>query len=419
MVCFLATVLPSAAEYRVALVIGGDAERTKTTRSLERFGFRCEGTRNLTDKELRRTIERFAGRTPTLGTAVIYFSESVARGRSREGGTTLSLIGSNNRSVEVSAIFGLLSTRGGSAKNILIVAGEEMVDVEGPWPDDCIVSSKNIAVCLAENGVRGLGSEAIAPPDQFVLGKKAGDEWVNNRGMVFCWCPPGSFTVGSPEGTPGRYADEKERKVVSEEGFWMGKYEHTQGQKLRNLSRRMIGSHKNDPVNMLHWDDGSRMLTKTLSEEQRKAGLLPEDWQYSLPTEDQWEYAARAGSKTRFYFGDEMNELPQHANFADKTFYESGDIFSNSAHRSLEDGFVRLAPVGSFRANPWGLHDVYGIVAEWCIDRGARGGAWVSLPENCRSAYRDSYSSRNEQIYLGYRITIQRTPPVRNGEEKK
>lgn len=162
---------------------------------------------------------------------------------------------------------------------------------------------------------------------------------------------------------------------------------------------------------MIHHDDGKHMVMKTLTDEARAEDRLPEGWQYSLPTEEQWEYAARAGTTNRFYFGDDMRLLPLHANFGDKSYYDSGDIYSNSAHRTLDDGVVRLAQVGSCLPNPWGLHDVYGNVAEWCIDFGARGGGWASVPENCRSAYRDHYSSRDQQNYLGYRLVIQIIPP--------
>jgi formylglycine-generating enzyme required for sulfatase activity len=148
-----------------------------------------------------------------------------------------------------------------------------------------------------------------------------------------------------------------------------------------------------------------------LTEEERKQGRLPSEWEYDLPSADQWEYAARAGTRSLYYFGDDMRPLPEHANFADKSFYDSGDIYSNHAHRALDDGVVKLATVGSFKPNPWGLHDVYGNVAEWCRDKSACGGGWVSLGENCRSAYRDYYSSRNEQNYLGYRIVIQPDVP--------
>jgi formylglycine-generating enzyme required for sulfatase activity len=159
------------------------------------------------------------------------------------------------------------------------------------------------------------------------------------------------------------------------------------------------------------------MISRTLTEDERKAGRLPEDWQYDLPSEEQWEYATRAGTSTRFYFGDDLNQLPQHGNFADKIFYDTKDTFSNHAHRTLDDGFAKLAPVGSFKPNPWGLHDVYGNIYEWCRDNGARGGSWITIPENCRSAYRDHYSSRDNQIYLGYRIVIQ--PNVPDPKSKK
>ncbi len=410
-VLLLLLVLPASllAEHRRALVVGGDAS---VVAKLEKLGYDCKTSENRTEKELSRLIEGWTSRTPTRGTALIYFAGGVEK-----KGKDLQLVSSNKRHVPVARVIEFMHARGGSVDNRLVVASPTKPAFEGELPKGCYFAYADMAVLAPKS----TPSVAISPPDQFVPGKKAGDEWVNARGMVFCWCPPGRYIAGSPADTPGRYANEEQRQVVIKDGFWIGKYEHTIGQKLRNLSNKMIGSDKNHPINLLHWDDGSRMVKHTLTEEERKAGRLPAGWQYHLPSEEQWEYAARAGTTTRYYFGNDMNLLPEHGNFADKSFYDSGDIYSNHAHRTLDDGFVRLAPVGAFKPNPWGLHDVYGNVAEWCRDLGARGGGWVSVPENCRSAYRDSYSSRNEQNYLGYRFVIQPNipEPVKKTNKKK
>ena len=447
----------AAAEYRVALLIENaksddrsassiEAELKSIATELRAFGFRCELATNLDEKKIKSTIESFTARTPTRSTALLYFSGKVSKGKFNDKPVTF-LQGTNSRpgrGFALAEAFRYLETKGGSSRNLVVAnVPEPPVKLRTELPEDSLLAffsesftkelsgSDDLLTTLNSNSaihlsrlegdatVSGKGSQAITPPDQFATGKKAGDEWVNARGMIFCWCPPGSFTAGSPEGIPGRFPDEEQRPVTISDGFWISKYELTLSQSLRNVSRKTIARHKLDPLTMMNHDDAKSSTTRTFSQAERKAGRLPEDWQYSLPTEDQWEYAARAGTKSRFYFGEDLKLLPRHANFGDKSYFDSKDIFSNSADRSLSDGVVRLARVGSFEPNPWGLYDMYGNVSEWCINLAVRGGSWVSVPENCRSAYRDSFSSRNEQNFIGYRLVIQKTPPEAKKPSKK
>lgn len=403
-----ALVAPVAAEYRVALIIGDGDMKPIATR-LAKSDFLCEISPSLTEKELGRKIESWSSNTPTNSTALIYF-QGEALNQEIDGTPTACLLSSNGRPFPLSRAFEILNERGGSRKNMIVAESKTTPEFVPPRPENNHFTYQKLSDALEEAEVTGRGSLAISPPESFMPGNKAGDEWVNARGMVFCWCPPGRYTAGSPKETPLRFPDEEPREVIIKDGFWIAKYEHTRGQKLRNLSNNSIGTDKSHPVERLHWDDGRAML-RNLTKEEREKGRLPLSWEYSLPDSDQWEYAARAGTSTLYHFGDDMKPLPEHANFADKRFYDSGDIYSNHAHRTLDDGFEKLAPVGSYKPNPWGLHDVYGNVAEWCRDHSARGGSWVSLGENCRSAYRDSYSSRNDQNYLGYRFVIQPNVP--------
>ena len=131
-----------------------------------------------------------------------------------------------------------------------------------------------------------------------------------------------------------------------------------------------------------------------------------------LAGEDQWEYAARTGTTGAWSFGSDLKLLPRHANFADKTAYETGGIYTNHAHRTLDDGHAGLAPVGSFAPNAWGLHDLHGNVAEWCDNAVMRGGSWVSTPQNCRLAARQKMGDRDQRNYLGVRVVIRKHRPA-------
>ena len=150
---------------------------------------------------------------------------------------------------------------------------------------------------------------------------------------------------------------------------------------------------------------------KPITKEEHSKGRLPKEWEYALPSEEQWEYAARAGSKSTYYFGNDLAQLPKHANFADKAMYESKDIYSNHAHRTLNDGIAQIAKVGQLAANPWGLHDMHGNVSEWTDSAVIKGGSWLSTTQNLRSAYRHKLGDRDQRNYVGVRLAIRRINP--------
>ncbi|QDU92520.1 SUMF1/EgtB/PvdO family nonheme iron enzyme [Lignipirellula cremea] len=436
------------AEYRVALLIdnqqANDADEATAGPSLqalaqrlEKRGFVCQIAGNLDNENaIRDAIEGFASRTPTCSTALLVYRGQVAEGSSLQATDS-------RGKYSLDRVFQAFRDKGGCRQSLIFIDAGDAPDFDGELPAACQLTSGDTAVllqnldreadlvaALAEAGktisrlpapgtLTGQASTAISPPDRFRPGVRPGDEWVNDMGLVFCWCPPGEYQAGSPPGTPDRYADEEPRKVVLQEGFWISKYELARSQEVaqRRPGANALARLKLDPMTMINHDDAQTML-RNLTANERQADRLPADWQYALPTEEQWEYAARAGTTGRFYFGEELRQLPQHANFADKTYYDSNDIFSNAAHRTLDDGALKLAPVGSYQANPWGLHDMYGNVAEWCVNGAIRGGSWTSVPENCRSAYRDFYSSRNEQNFIGYRLVIQKKQPDEQNARK-
>ncbi|PHR97392.1 MAG: hypothetical protein COA78_27730 [Blastopirellula sp.] len=429
LICLLGMASTVYAEHRVALLIGNSKYQDKSlsmpakdldsvAAALQKRGFYCKRMENVDESQLKVAIESFASKTPTRSTALVYFSGQALPG-SYKGKSGVCLLGINSkrgRGYSLALVLQDLFSKGGSENNLIVIDCPTVPKEKIDAPGDCSVSFGGVESVLKQ--LRGEPSFAVGPPNQFMHGRKAGDEWVNPLGIVFCWCPPGTFTAGSPENETDRYPDETQRNVTIADGFWLSKYELTLGQRVakRGPGRGTLARHKLDPVTMINHDD-AKSMTRTFSASEQKAGRLPDDWQYTLPTDDQWEYAARAGTTTQHYFGDDVKQLPKHANFADKTYYDTGDIYSNAAHRSLSDGAAKLNLVGSYAANPWGFHDMHGNVAEWCINLAIRGGSWTSAPQNCRSAYRDSFSSRNEQNFIGYRIIIQRALPKKEKDQ--
>ena len=159
-----------------------------------------------------------------------------------------------------------------------------------------------------------------------------------------------------------------------------------------------------NPVEQVSWDEAVEFCRK-LSElpEEKSAGYA-----YRLPTEAEWEYACRAGTTTKYSFGDSDSELDEYA------WYGKAEALGGTTH-----------PVGEKKPNAWGLYDMHGNVWEWCQDwhgkylsgpvtdptgpssgsfRVFRGGGWSFISQDCRSAFRSGFSPGSRSHYLGFRV---------------
>ncbi len=232
--------------------------------------------------------------------------------------------------------------------------------------------------------------------------------------MVFI--PPNTFRLGSPTNEIGRAADEGPQTAVTiTHGFWMGKYEVTQREYLAVIGANpsfFVGD-PNRPVETVSWLDATNYCAK-LTEQDLAAGRIPLGSHYRLPTEAEWEYAARAGTSTRFSYGDD----PAATGLTNFAWYAA--IGGTTTH-----------PVGQKAPNPWGLYDMAGNVLEWCLDwygpypggfetdpqgpasnvigvKVIRGGAWDSFESDCRSARRqtDGVSPFIHDFILGFRVVL-------------
>lgn len=238
--------------------------------------------------------------------------------------------------------------------------------------------------------------------------------------------PGGKFMMGSPEDEEDRRDDEGPQFEVTVEPFWMGKYEVTWGEykkfmQLEKVFKALNGKslrkvNKENEVDAVTApsslydasftysageaaDQPAATMTQFAAKQYTKWLSLMSSTFYRLPTEAEWEYACRAGTTTAYYFGDDSDDLEDHA-------------------WNIETSDDERHPVGELKPNPWGLYDMYGNVAEWVLDqyddsgyshveagasvttkqayvkptklspRVIRGGSWELEPEDCRSAAR-------------------------------
>jgi formylglycine-generating enzyme required for sulfatase activity len=244
------------------------------------------------------------------------------------------------------------------------------------------------------------------------------DTWKNSVGMEFLTIPAGRFMMGSPETDIEAPDFEKpQHQVTISRPFMLGRIEVTQANWEALLGENPYERDRSNPYYSLpgmakritrpshpatvSWNDAQDFISALNAKE---GGSI-----YRLPTEAEWEYAARAGTTTRYSFGDDKRDLERHA-------WYGGDFQTGGHH-----------PVGTKEPNQWGLHDMHGNVWEWVSDwhdpnyyarsaavdprgpesgteRVVRGGSWHTTATSWRSAFRRDYKPDYRGISIGFRL---------------
>jgi formylglycine-generating enzyme required for sulfatase activity len=214
---------------------------------------------------------------------------------------------------------------------------------------------------------------------------------------------PGTFMHGAPREELGRRTNEMlPERVVIQNPFYMGVFAVTQAQFTSVMPRSPSYWRGNPtwPIDQVDWQSlsGSKgflaRLNRTLGT--KWSGVLVAD----LPSEDEWEYACRAGTQTSYYNGRNITNID-----TDPAL----DQLAN--YNRAANGSPR--PVGSFQPNAWGLYDMLGNVSQWCQNRFLRGGSWQSRAANCRVTWRTQISSdASPSNQVGFRLVLRCKPPA-------
>jgi formylglycine-generating enzyme required for sulfatase activity len=316
--------------------------------------------------------------------------------------------------------------------------------MKSPWRTVCVVAA--VAFLWMSEAQPDEPAKTPPPSADPMRGKAPGDVRDDNGlKMKLVWCPPGFFKMENVEvlTEPAAQQDDERNddaadpndepeprqttqitpvKVFMTKGYWLGKYEVTQSEwkqvtKTEPWKDQEFTKEGADfPATFVNWDDAMKFCLK-LTEQERQAGRLSDEWEYTLPTEAQWERACRARTETKFSFGDDESKLGEYAWFRDNTT-KADELFP---HR-----------VGQKKANPWGLYDMHGNGWEWCRDvyaekraggrdpdvrpdektkesfRTFKGGSWGGFASYCQSASRrrnspaDAFSNRD----VGFRLAL-------------
>ena len=227
----------------------------------------------------------------------------------------------------------------------------------------------------------------------------------NSINMQFVLIPAGEFYMGNYSNEMGRFDNERPlHRVTLENAFYIGKFEVTQKQWLDVMGNNPSFFKSDDlPVDSVSWNDVRAFIIKLNEKENTN--------KYRLPTEAEWEYAARANTTTRYSFGDDESKLGEYAWY-----------YNNTGDHTRE--------IGKKEPNLWGLYDMHGNVWEWVQDKwhgdykGAptngrawegdsdkrvrRGGSWNDNARYCRSASRDGHGADERDKTGGFRLVMDR-----------
>jgi len=239
-------------------------------------------------------------------------------------------------------------------------------------------------------------------------------------GMEFARIPAGCFTMGDTYGDG--QGDEKPLHEVCLDSFLMGRYEVTNGQYRKFRPGHNSGSYEGNPLN----GEDQPVTGVTWYEAAEYAGWLSKlsGRRFRLPTEAEWEYAARGERDGRNYWGDDPDAACRNANGADQTAKQQ---WSDWTVTECNDGYKVSAPVGRFAANSYGIHDIMGNAWEWTNDwydaeyyfegpvknppgpaggklKIPRGGGWLNASECVRVADRNGFAPDFSILFLGFRL---------------
>ncbi|MBX2801898.1 MAG: formylglycine-generating enzyme family protein [Myxococcales bacterium] len=254
--------------------------------------------------------------------------------------------------------------------------------------------------------------------------------WAEVVGQRLRWISPGRFVMGSPEGEEGRSSVETPHPVVLTRGFWLGTTPVTQAVWTRIMGKNPSRFPDPErPVEQVSWTEAVRFCERLA---ERVPGLQPR-----LPTEAEWEYACRAGTRTATWAGDPQIVGQSNAPLLDDIAWYAG----NSGHEwDLSDAgedssgwpdtqydhtLAGTRRVGLKAPNPWGLYDMLGNVWEWCADaerraysdeeevdpvsttgrsRVLRGACWCNHAQCVRAAYRFGHPPGRRYEWVGFRL---------------